>query len=199
MAELKRVGTQQEVLRKAVAEAIAGAHENGESFSVGPLKNFVEPGKPAKTAASEAEAPGIQAGWVGGTSTSEQASTDAAMPKADIAAMRKKKDAEAEARAESLLEGFSREQLSTLRPATDAEPVEHQRPYTNPNQSAAAIAELTDDPGVKERRGDLSKMQVALGGHDDTGAAAFNPNAYTFGQLPSSGGESRNLIYAAAN
>ena len=199
MAELKRVGTQQEALRKAVADAITTAHGSGQSFSVPHLKNFTDPMQPIKAAANEPEKtqePGISASWVGGNPTSQQAS-DAAMHKAaDLAAMQKKK-AESEARAESLPGSIPREEISQA----PAAPVQQDQPYearalpvdledtfVKPGQDAAAIAELRDNSAVKDRRKDLSKMQVALGGHDDTGAAAFQSSEYTFGYLPSSGG-----------
>ena len=214
MAELKRVGTQQEALRKAVADAITTAHGNGQSFSVPHLKNFADPMQPIKAAAAnepeKAQEPGISARWTGGNPTSQQAS-DAAMHKAaDLAAMQKKK-AESEARAESLPGSISREQVSQAPAApvhqsqtstTKAAPVQEDQPYearalpvdledtfVKPGQDAAAIAELLDNSGVKDRRKDLSKMQVALGGHDDTGAAAFQSSEYTFGYLPSNGGK----------
>lgn len=40
LAELKRVGTQQEQLRQAVSEAAAEAASRGESFEISPLKSF---------------------------------------------------------------------------------------------------------------------------------------------------------------
>ncbi|KAL0033536.1 hypothetical protein WJX79_002484 [Trebouxia sp. C0005] len=64
-------------------------------------------------------------------------------------------------------------------------PMDQEETEEKPDQSAEAIAELKDNPAVKDRRGDLSKMQVALGGHDNTGAAAFTPSQYTFGHVPS--------------
>ena len=178
MAEIKRVGTQQEALKKAVAEAIATARDSGESFSVGPLKNFDDPTKPTKAASPVEEGPGIQAAWVEAASTSRQASLDAATQQA-------KTVAEAVARAESLPKPAAQNQFTPV----EQEPAQQEASFTKPNQSAAAIAEMQDNPAVKERRGDLSKMQIALGGSDNTGAAAFDPSQYTFGQLPSSGGK----------
>ncbi len=40
LSELKRVGTQQEQLKKAVSEAAAAATARGETFEISPLKNF---------------------------------------------------------------------------------------------------------------------------------------------------------------
>ena len=40
LAELKRVGTQQEHLKKAVSEAAAEAAARGETFEIAPLKSF---------------------------------------------------------------------------------------------------------------------------------------------------------------
>ncbi len=40
LSELKRVGTQQEQLKKAVSEAAAEATARGEAFEISPLKSF---------------------------------------------------------------------------------------------------------------------------------------------------------------
>ncbi len=40
LSELKRVGTQQEQLKKAVSEAAAAATARGETFEISPLKSF---------------------------------------------------------------------------------------------------------------------------------------------------------------
>ena len=222
MAELKRVGTQQEALKKAVAEAIATAHDSGQSLFVAPLKNFADPSQPAKAADDQPatpEAPGIQARWTG-SAPSPQASDAAAQ----------KKMADGGSRAASLAEPISRAQIHqtsaaplqhgqaaevTAVPALGpifevplappskvpaaivqqgqapeicALPMDQEETKEKPDQSAEAIAELKDNPAVKDRRGDLSKMQVALGGHDNTGAAAFEPSQYTFGHVPSEPG-----------
>ncbi len=219
MAELKRVGTQQEVLKKAVAEAIAFAHDNGQTLSVAPLKNFADPSQPAKAADDQPEAPGIQARWIG-SAPSPQASDAAAQ----------KRMADAGSRAASLAEPISRAQLqqtsaappqhdqaaeATAVPAPGpvfevplappskvpaatvqqgqapefcALPMDQEEGLEKPEQSAEAIAELKNNAAVKDRRGDLSKMQIALGGHDNTGAAAFESSQYTFGHVPSQPG-----------
>ncbi len=222
MAELKRVGTQQEVLKKAVAEAIAFAHDNGQTLSVAPLKNFADPSQPAKAADDQPatpEAPGIQARWIG-SAPSPQASDAAAQ----------KRMADAGSRAASLAEPISCAQLqqtsaappqhdqaaeATAVPAPGpvfevplappskvpaatvqqgqapefcALPMDQEEGLEKPEQSAEAIAELKNNAAVKDRRGDLSKMQIALGGHDDTGAAAFESSQYTFGHVPSQPG-----------
>ena len=223
MAELKRVGTQQEVLKKAVAEAIASAHDSGQSLSVAPLKNFADPGQAAKTADNQAatpEAPGIQARWTG-SAPSPQASNAAAQ----------KEMADGASRAASLAGPISLAQIhqtsaaplqygqaaevtavptqgpvfevplvpSSKVPAAIVQqgqapefcalPMDQEETKEKPDQSAEAIAELKDNAAVKDRRGDLSKMQVALGGHDNTGAAAFEPSQYTFGHVPSQPGK----------
>ncbi|KAL0047228.1 hypothetical protein WJX82_010183 [Trebouxia sp. C0006] len=64
-------------------------------------------------------------------------------------------------------------------------PMDQEEGLEKPEQSAEAIAELKNDAAVKDRRGDLLKMQVALGGHDNAGAAAFESSQYTFGYVPS--------------
>ncbi|KAA6417542.1 MAG: hypothetical protein FRX49_12475 [Trebouxia sp. A1-2] len=219
MAELKRVGTQQEALKKAVAEAIASAHDSGQTLFVAPLKNFADPSQPAKAADQQPATPevtGIQARWTG-SAPSPQASDAAAQ----------KKMADGDSRAASLAEPISRAQVHqasaappqhglaaevTAVPAPGpvfevplappskvpaaivqqgqasefcALPMDQEETEEKPDQSAEAIAELKDNPAVKDRRGDLSKMQVALGGHDNTGAAAFTPSQYTFGHVPS--------------
>ncbi len=222
MAELKRVGTQQEVLKKAVAEAIAFAHDNGQTLSVAPLKNFADPSQPAKAADDQPatpEAPGIQARWIG-SAPSPQTSDAAAQ----------KKMADAGSRAASLAEPISRAQIHQTSAATPqhgqaaevtavpapgpvfevplappskvpatvqqgqapdfcALPMDQEEGLEKPDQSAEAIAELKNNAAVKDRRGDLSKMQIALGGHDNTGAAAVESSQYTFGHVPSQPGK----------
>jgi len=229
MAELKRVGTQQEALKKAVAEGIASAHDSGQSLFVPPLKNFADPSQPEKAADNQPatpEAPGIQARWTG-SAPSTQASDAAAQ----------KKVADGGSRAASLAEPISRAQIhqtpaAPLQHGKAAEvpaapalgpvfevplappskvpaaivqqgqasescalPMDQEGALEKPDQSAEAIAELKDNPAVKDRRGDLSKMQVALGGRDNTGAAAFEPSQYTFGHVPSQPGKLAHCVH----
>ena len=185
MAELKRVGTQQEALRKAVAEAISDAHANGKSFSVSPLKGFIEPGRQDKAAQQDAApaTPGIQAKWTNSPSTSRQGSGAAALNQPDNAAVQAAKADPMDSRAESLPEPYQRDQFasSTLHtPQHDLPPV--------PAKHKALPPEALVEAGVNDSRSALARMQVALGGHDDSGAAAFRPGQYTFDKLPSQAG-----------
>ena len=43
LSELKRVGTQQELLKKAVSEAIAFSDANGETLEIAHLRSFPKP------------------------------------------------------------------------------------------------------------------------------------------------------------
>lgn len=189
MAELKRVGTQQEALRKAVAEAIADAHAGDQSFSVSPLKGFVEPGKEQKSAGEDTipETPGIQAKWKDSPSTSRQGSDAAAMSHSDHAAVQMSKDAEYDNRAESLQEPYHRDQF-TLAPQPVAAHQSHPLPPM-PSKRDTLPPALLAEAGVQESRTALAQMQVALGGHDDSGKAAFNPSQYTFDKVPSQAGK----------
>ena len=187
MAELKRVGTQQQALKKAVEEEFADAHADGQSFSISPLKGLAEPGTKDKSAGQVAapEAPSIQAKWTDSPSPSRQGSQDAAMPQSDSAALQTAKGAELDDRAESLQERYRIDQITL--PAKSVEP-----PQTAPLPAAAKKRstlppELIAESGVAESRKALARMQVALGGHDDSSKAAFDPAQYTFDKLPSQG------------
>lgn len=186
MAELKRVGTQQEVLKKAVDEAVAEADADGQSFSVSPLPGFVESGKHDKGAMNVAapEGPSIQAKWTDSPSPSRQGSQDPAIPQTGSAAVQMAKGAEMDNRAEmddraeSLHERYRANQISF--PNVEVAP-----PTAEPQKRTTLPPELIAESGVAESRSALAKMQVALGGHDDSGKAAFDPAQYTFDKVPS--------------
>ena len=182
MAELKRVGTQQEALKKAVAEAISDAHAGEQSFSVPPVKSFVEPGKQGNSAHQDASpaTPSIQAKWTNSPATSRQGSEVAAMSQPDSAAVQMGKTDEMDNRAESLQEPYRRDQFTPAAESVAA-------PQPTPMRTSL-LPELIAEAGVQDSRSALARMQVALGGHDDSGKAAFNPSQYTFDKLPSQGG-----------
>ena len=188
MAELKRVGTQQEVLKKAVAEAEAEAHADGHSFSVNRVSGFVESGKHDKGAGQVAapEGPGIQAKWTDSPSPSRQASQDPALSPTDSAAVQMAQGAELDDRAESLHERYRTNQIN-LSPVEASVP-QTAPPATEPQKQSALPPELIAASGVPESRSALARMQVALGGHDDSGKAAFDPAQYTFDKVPSQKG-----------
>ena len=179
MAELKRVGTQQEALKKAVAEAVSDTNAVGQSFSVPSVKSFAEPGKQSSSVHQDASpaAPGIQAKWTASPATSRQGSEAAAMSQTDNAAVQM---AQSDDRAESLQEPYRRDQFTT---AAESAAV----PQPTPKRTSLP-PELIAKAGVQESRSALARMQVALGGHDDSGKAAFDPAQYTFDKLPSQGG-----------
>lgn len=194
MAELKRVGTQQEVLRKAVAEAAAEAHAEGQSFSVSPLPGFVEPGKRDKGGGQIAapDGPGIQAKWTDSPSPSRQGSQDAAVSQTDSAAVQMAEAAEMNNRAESLQDCV--DQISD--PSGTVEAPQAAPPTAEPKRSTLA-PELITQAGVAASRSALARMQVALGGHDDSGKAAFDPAQYTFDKLPSQHGMNKATVTSA--
>ena len=188
MATLKRVGTQQESLKKAVAEAMSSAKEKGESFTIAPTKSSLVQQTPQEKAASqtESEAPGIAARWTEGSMTDEEASAASTL-KAKHAAVQQVENSETDARADSLPEQVSLEQVNPVQPIPQAQPVmqdvvQQEKAPKLPKQSAAT-PELVDNSDVQSRRLDLSKMQVALGHEDTSGAtaAAFNPVAVYLG------------------
>ena len=203
MAELHRVGTQQESLKKAVAEAMSNAKERGGSMSIAPTKSNLMQLPQQEKAATEADLKplGIGAGWTK-ESTASQEAPDSARLKAKHAAVQQVQDSDAEARAESLPKQVSRKEISPVQPVSEskaADPVTQaaeQSPVqqgTAPDateQVASAPEPLVNNPDVQARRLDLSKMQVALGHEDTSGAtaAAFVPSKYTLGFLPSQGG-----------
>lgn len=202
MAELKRVGTQQEVLKKAVAEAIASAHDNGQSLFVAPLKNFADPSQPAKAADDQPatpEAPGIQARWIGSAPSPQTSDAAAQIHQTSAAPPQHGQAAEVTAVPapgpvfEVPLAPPSKAPAAPVQqgqaPEFCALPMDQEEGLEKPEQSAEAIAELKNDAAVKDRRGDLLKMQVALGGHDNAGAAAFESSQYTFGYVPSQPGK----------
>ena len=182
MAELKRVGTQQEVLKKAVDEAVAETDADGQIFSVSALPGFVESGndKGAMKLAAP-EGPGIQAKWTDSPSPSRQGSQDPAMSQTDSAAVQMAKGAEMDDRAESLHERYHANQINL--PTGEAPQVAP--PTAEPKKRTTLPPELMAESGVLESRSALAKMQVALGGHDDSGKAAFDPAQYTFDKVPS--------------
>lgn len=186
MAELKRVGTQQEVLKKAVAEAEAEAHADGLSFSVSALPGFVDPGRHDKGAGQVAapEGPGIQAKWTDSPSPSRQGSQDPTKSQTDSAAVQMTQRAEVVDTPGSQQERYSADQTdSPTVEATQAAP-----PTMEPQKKSAMSPDLIVEAGVLESRSALARMQVALGGHDDSGKAAFDPAQYTFDKVPSQTG-----------
>lgn len=192
MAELKRVGTQQETLKKAVTEAVAEAHAAGHSFSVRPPLGLVESSKRDKSAGQIAapECPGIQAKWTDSPSPSRQASQDAAMSQTDSAAVQLAKGAEMDDRAEKLQERYRVDQIKL--PSVEAP--QAAPPTTEPKHRSALSPELIAESGVADSRSALARMQVALGGHDDSGKAAFDPAQYTFDKLPSQKGKNTATV-----
>lgn len=190
MAELKRVGTQQEVLKKAVAEAVAEAHAEGQSFSVSPLPGFLGPGPGKRDKGmgqiAAPDGPGIQAKWTDSPSPSRQGSQDAAMSQTDSAAVQMAKGAEMDNRAESLHEIHGADQIS---PPHETVTAPQAAPATTEAAKRSTLPpELITQAGVADSRSALARMQVALGGHDDSGKAAFDPAQYTFEKLPSQNG-----------
>ena len=180
------MGTQQEVLKKAVAEAEAEAHAEGLSFSVSALPGFVDPGRHDKGAGQVAapEGPSIQAKWTDSPSPSRQGSQNPSMSQTDSAALQMNKGAEVDNRAESQQERSPAHQInSPTVEATQAAP-----PTEEPQKKSAVSPDLIVESGVLESRSALARMQVALGGHDDSGKAAFDPAQYTFDKVPSQTG-----------
>lgn len=185
IAELKRVGTQQEVLKKAVAEATAEAQAEDQSFSISPLPGF-EPGKRDKGAGQIAapDGPGIQAKWADSPSPSRQGSQDAAVSQTDSAAVQMAEAAEMNNRAESL-----HDRVDQISPPSQTVTVPQAAPpSTEANKRSTLPPELITQAGVADSRSALARMQIALGGHDDSGKAAFDPAQYTFDKLPSQNG-----------
>ena len=170
MSELKPVGAEQEASKMAVAEATA-------SEAILPATT----GKNAETGTQPGTS-GIQARWTGETPPPQQGSSFSAILESADRQDRKSTDTD---RAESLPEALSR---SDIAQPYQEEVEKKQQPSTK--LSAAAVSDLIDNPAVKERREDLTRMQVALGGSDAAGAAAFDPHAYKFGHLPSTIGKS---------
>lgn len=203
MAELKRVNTQQEDLKKAVAEAMADAHTRGQSFSVSPLKGCTGPNKEDKGVGTEAApgTPGIQANWSDSPSSSRQGSQDVGSSQSDSAALQVAKSAEMDSRAESLTKKYRRDEISAdpehfdashPAPLPEVAPLPQVAPLPPvPKKRSTLPPEVIAESGVDESRSALARMQVALGGHDDSGQAAFDPSQYFFDKVPSRGGMSQ--------
>ncbi|KAL3147601.1 hypothetical protein ABBQ38_014653 [Trebouxia sp. C0009 RCD-2024] len=199
MAELKRVGTQQEALKKAVAEAMADAQASGQSFSVSPLKGLRGPEKQDKGVGPDAApgTPGIQAKWTDSPSTSRQGSQVAAIAPSDSAALQMSKAAEVDNMAESLKGKFRRDEIRAPPeqiPPPQAAPLPAAAPLPPvPKKRSTLPPEVIAESGVRESRDALARMQVALGGHDDSGQAAFDPSQYIFDKVPSRG-DNRSML-----
>lgn len=200
-ASLKRVNTQQESLKKSVAEALTNAKDKGDSFNIATAKSSLLQQSQQDKAAAEAEeqrSPGIGARYTKPSSIEEQ--PESSTPNVGSAAVQQVQDQGAENRAESLPEQTSRDQVAPQEsgpmqsvaegPAIDLRTVQQDETPELPSKSAGD-ADLINNPDVQARRLDLSKMQVALG-HVDTSApgAAFDSRTYHLGYLPSSGGGS---------